>query len=136
MLAFIKRFDFQQVNTSDIKSMLTENYFPKQLFVIPVDPSRTKRRKSIDTLTRHLRSGFSKREFVLIPPRALYPVILTPYVPKATLETSTSSSVQKWALSHSSAITISTLYILGLNTSEIITVKLKKKNVVFKNLRG
>lgn len=135
MLAFIKRFDFQQVITSDIKSMLTEIYFPKQLFVITVDPSRTKRRKSIDTLTRHLRSGFSKPEFVLIPPRTLYPVIPTPYVPKATLETSTSSSVQKWALSHSSAITISTLYILGLNTREIITVKLKK-NVLFKNLRG
>lgn len=108
------------------KACLQKTTLPKQLFAITIGPRREKTRNITDALTSHLKSGFSKPELGLIPPRALHPVIPTPYFPKATLETSTSSSVQKWALSHSSAITIRTFYILGLNTRKRITVRLKE----------
>lgn len=119
MLAFIKRFYFKQLLLVISKAGLQKTTFRKQVFAITIDPRRKKTKNNTDALT-------SKPEFGLIPPRALHPVIATPYLPKATLETSTSSSVQKWALSHSSAITISTLRILGLNTRKRITVKLKE----------
>lgn len=126
MLAFIKIFYFQQLLLVISKTCLEKTTFPKQLFAITIDPSRKKARNITDALTSHLKPGFSKPDFGLIGPRALHPVIPTPYLPKATLETSTSSSVQKWALSHGSAITISTLYILGLSTRKRVTVKLKE----------
>lgn len=126
MLAFIKRFYFKQLLLVISKAGLQKTTFCKQIFAITIDPRRKKTKNNTDALTSHLKSGFSKPEFGLIPPRALHLVIATPYLPKATLETSTSSSVQKWALSHSSAITISTLCILGLNTRKRVTVKLKE----------
>lgn len=113
-----KKILLQTVITSDIKSRLTEDYLPQTNFCHYYRPKKKENKEY------HWCS--TKPEFGLIPPRALHPVIATPYLPKATLETSTSSSVQKWALSHSSAITISTLCILGLNTRKRITVKLKE----------